>query len=130
MDRRCYRFRAVGAAFFGALLFVQAPTPVLADSFDDIYKAIAQAHKAFQESRLEEAKRQLALAVDLIRSFKPSDKDYIREAIYWINAKESTQALKAIAQALDKNPKAAEAYFLRGYVYGKVLPNTVANNSA
>jgi hypothetical protein len=104
--------------FAGGLCLLIAGPGARADTFQDIQKAILQAEKDFRENRPGDALKQLSGAIELIKTFTPVVKDYIHEAYYWIHAKEpnSDLALKAIANALAKNPKAAEAYFKRGFI--------------
>ena len=106
-----------GLVVLGLWGWLATPGTARADTFLDIQKAIGQAGKDFRESRPAAALKHLTNAAELIKSFTPGARDYLREAYQWIfDYNEPTPALKAIDKALAKDPKAAEAYYLRGYV--------------
>lgn len=120
---RYARFLLLATFFFAA-----EARPAAADAFSDIVKALFDARKAFEENRKEEARDLLMNALDKIRDFEPSERNYLQEAILWINDKKPDPALKAIDRALEKNKKSAEAHYLRAHVYGQLLQGTPFNN--
>jgi tetratricopeptide (TPR) repeat protein len=95
------------------------------DTYEEIQKEIGQATKALQENRPDDTLNHLTAAVKLLGSYKPGAKDYMYEAYLWKQAGERTAALKAVENALAKNEKCAEAYYLRGY-YARLLGNEVS----
>jgi tetratricopeptide (TPR) repeat protein len=113
---------------FSSVLLGAIASPVSADTFADITKAILDARKALEENRVDETQNLLMQALGMLKTFEPTEHNHIREAILWINDKKPDAALKALDKALQKNKKSAEAHYLRAHVYGKVLPGSVFNN--